>query len=345
VSLDAALQSIWYRPGPLQRVTAWLLWPLSLVFASAVSLRRVLFSAGLLRSKRVACPVIVVGNITAGGTGKTPFVIWLARQLHERGLSVAIITRGYGGNATQWPQVVTGASDPNNVGDEAVLLALRTQAVVVAGPDRIASANRALTLGANVVISDDGLQHYRLQRDAEIALFDSERGVGNGMYLPAGPLREGLSRLRDVSLIVSHRRGLPTRDRLPVANAVQIVSELGAARSLIGAIERPLSSFSGQVVHAIAGIGNPKAFFDALQLAGLQVQARALPDHAAIVAADIEFGDDLPVLMTEKDAVKCRAFADARCWSVELAIAMPAEVSKRILQVVETAIRQSGLNS
>jgi len=347
VSLDTAFQSIWYRSTPLQRIASWLLWPLSLLFAFVAIVRRGLFKAGLLTSRRVAKPVIVVGNITVGGTGKTPFVIWLAQYLRDRGLRPAIITRGYGGTASDWPQRVVAASDPILVGDEAVLLAVRTDAIVVAGPDRVAAANCAIEAGADVVISDDGLQHYRLQRDIEIVLFDAERGIGNGRYLPAGPLREGLRRLRGVPLVVSHHRGSRSlQDRAPVANALRVDSALGSVRSLTCAEERPLSSFSGQAVHALAGIGNPNAFFDALRKAGLLVrQAKALPDHAAIAPADLAFDDALPVLMTEKDAVKCRTFADARCWSVELTIAMPVEASRRIAQVVEAAIGQTGLNS
>jgi tetraacyldisaccharide 4'-kinase len=307
------------------------------MFAALALLRRGLYKSGIFKSQRVAKPVIVVGNITVGGTGKTPFVIWLTQQLCERGLHPAIITRGYGGRASQWPQVVTEQSDPHEVGDEAVLLAQRTQAMVVAGPDRVADAQRAIELGADVIVCDDGLQHYRLQRDAELVLFDAERGAGNGMYLPAGPLREGMRRLRSVSLVIEHRRGNSGARTLGV-EALAVSSELGMARALTTAEQRPLASFTGQPVHALAAIGNPEAFFAALRRAGLNVDARALPDHAPLTAADLAFNDDLPVLMTEKDAVKCRAFADARCWSVELAMSMTTEQSRVIMQVVDAAL-------
>jgi tetraacyldisaccharide 4'-kinase len=317
-----------------------LLWPLSLVFAMFASLRRGLYRLGIFKSQRVARPVIVVGNITVGGTGKTPFVIWLTQQLRERGLLPAIITRGYGGRAAQWPQIVTERSDPLEVGDEAVLLAQRAQAIVVAGPDRVADAQRAIELGADVIVCDDGLQHYRLQRDAEIVLFDAARGAGNGLYLPAGPLREGLHRLSSVSLVVLHRRGTTQASQLiQFPGAVQVSSELGSVQSLVNAEQRSLSSFAGQSVHAVAGIGNPDAFFTSLRAAGIIVDGKALPDHAPIAASDLTFDDVLPVLMTEKDAVKCRAFADSRCWSVELKLLVPPEQKQRIMAVCDAALR------
>jgi tetraacyldisaccharide 4'-kinase len=317
-----------------------LLWPLSLVFAMLASLRQGLYRLGIFKSQRVARPVIVVGNITVGGTGKTPFVIWLTQQLRERGLHPAIITRGYAGRAAQWPQVVTERSDPLEVGDETVLLAQRTQAIVVAGPDRVADAQRAIELGADVIVCDDGLQHYRLQRDAEIVLFDAARGAGNELYLPAGPLREGMHRLGSVSLVVLHRRGSTQTSReVQFSNAVQVSSELGSVQSLVNVEQRSLTSFAGQSVHAVAGIGNPGAFFAALRAAGLIVDGKALPDHAPIAASDLMFNDALPVLMTEKDAVKCRAFADSRCWSVELKLLVSPEQKQRIMAVCDAALR------
>ena len=345
MSIDSALQAIWYQRGPAQRIAACLLWPFSLVFASLASLRRGLYKAGVLKSQRVGRPIIVVGNITVGGTGKTPFVIWLTQQLRERGLRPAVITRGYGGRAAQWPQVVTERSDSLEVGDEAVLLAQRTQVIVVAGPDRVADAQRAIELGADVIVCDDGLQHYRLQRDAEIVLFDAARGAGNGLYLPAGPLRESLHRLGSVSLVILHRRGSTQTSRaVQFSDVAQVSSELGAAQSLVTAEQRSLASFAGQSVHAIAGIGNPDAFFASLREAGLHVDGKALPDHAPFTASDLTFNDTLPVLMTEKDAVKCRTFADSRCWFVELKLHVPQEQTQRIMGVCDAAIRSRSVS-
>jgi tetraacyldisaccharide 4'-kinase len=339
VSIDSALQRIWYQRGPAQLISSYLLWPLSMLFALVAQLRRTLYQFGIFPSQRVNSPVIVVGNITVGGTGKTPFVIWLVEQLRDKGLTPAVITRGYGGNANQWPQHVTVRSDPLQVGDEAVLIASRTHAVVVAGPDRVADAKCAIQLGADVLICDDGLQHYRLQRDAEIVLIDAERGVGNGFFLPAGPLRESVSRLRNVAAVVLHQRGQIQRAQpLATKDAITVSSSLGKVRSVATTEQRSLSSFSNRPVHAVAGIGNPEAFFTALRAAGLDVDAKALPDHAVLTAADIGYGDTAPVLMTEKDAVKCRGFADARCWSVELTMAIGSEERDRLLQVIDNAI-------
>ncbi len=208
--MDAFLQRVWY-----ERRSQWfslLLLPLSWLFAVIVALRRAAYRSGLAQSFRVSRPVIVVGNITVGGTGKTPMTIWLAEQLSARGLRVGIVLRGYGGTSTQWPRDVTNAdTSAEEVGDEAVLLARRTGALVVAGPDRVAAAKRAIERGAQVVLCDDGLQHYRLARDLEIAVIDERRGLGNGRLLPSGPLREPASRLDSVDLKVLTRRSSRSR--------------------------------------------------------------------------------------------------------------------------------------
>jgi tetraacyldisaccharide 4'-kinase len=344
VSIDSTLQRIWYERGPVQRIASYLLSPLALLFAAVSLTRRALYRVGIFKSRRVSRPVIVVGNVTVGGTGKTPFVIWLARHLQTRGVRVAIVTRGYGGNAQNWPQDVTADSDANVVGDEAVVLAMGSNAIVVAGPDRVADAQRAIERGAEIIICDDGLQHYRLQRDAEIVLFDAERGAGNGMYLPAGPLREGMRRLRRVQLVIEHLRSKKPAVRKLGVEALLVSSKLGKARSLASTEQRPLAAFAGQPVHAIAGIGNPEAFFTALRGMGLLADARALPDHARLSSADLAFNDNWPVLMTEKDAVKCRAFADARCWSVELAMSIDDAQSRVIMQIVDSAMRAHKVN-
>src|SRR5215831_16978855 len=184
--IDSTLQRIWYGRSPL----ALLLLPLSWVFIALAALRRLLYRSGTLKAVRVAKPVIVVGNITVGGTGKTPLVIWIANALGERGHRVSIVTRGYRGTSPQWPRDVTAESSTSEVGDEAVLLAKCTRAIVVAGRDRVAAAERAIELGAEIVLTDDGLQHYRLARSMEIAVVDAARRFGNGLRMPAGPLRE-----------------------------------------------------------------------------------------------------------------------------------------------------------
>lgn len=342
MSLDTTLQDLWYA-----RRHRWLLpalLPLSLLFALLVRLRRALYRHGWLRTHRVGRPVIVVGNLTVGGTGKTPFVIWLARQLEARGTRVGIVLRGYGGAARDWPREVTAQSSSEAVGDEAVLLAQRAGTIVVAGPDRVAAARRAIELGAQVVLSDDGLQHYRLARDCEIAVVDAARGFGNGLPLPAGPLREPRARLAAAHLIVLTQRGASTDAGAGAqwpgaAPRIAVRATLEEAVSLRTGERRPLAAFRGRVVHAVAGVGNPQPFFAALAAAGLQVDARALPDHARIRREDIEFPDRAPVLMTEKDAIKCRGLADERHWAVGLALQIDEPEAERVLAIVDAALR------
>jgi len=305
--MDTFLQSVWY-----ERRAQWfsaLLLPLSWLFAAVVGVRRAAYRNGWFRSFRVSRPVIVVGNVTVGGTGKTPMTIWLAEQLRSRGVQVGIVLRGYGGRSAHWPRDVQPDTAWEEVGDEAVLLAQRTQALVVAGPDRVAAAKRAIERGAEVVLCDDGLQHYRLARDGEIAVIDERRGLGNGRLLPAGPLREPAGRLAQVDLKVLTRRSGGVERPAAFANAMVATPVLGDAISIATGERRSLQSFAGSRVHAVAGIGNPQAFFDSLTNLGLTVQAHPLPDHAPLTVADISFADEAPVLMTQKDAVKCRAGA------------------------------------
>jgi tetraacyldisaccharide 4'-kinase len=324
--LDTFFQRVWYAGQA--RWTAPVLLPLSWLFALIASVRRAAYGVGLFRSYRVDRPVLVVGNITVGGVGKTPLTIWLASQLAARGVRVGIILRGYGGLSPTWPRHVNRTTPVQEVGDEAALLAQRTSAIVVAGPDRVADAQLAIELGAEVVLSDDGLQHYRLARDCEIAVIDEQRGLGNGRLLPAGPLRERRTRLSSVDLVVLTRR---TTAKPESANdrgepgSVTAGARLSRATSLATGEVRSLDAFRGAPVHAIAAIGHPQAFFDALTEQGLNVDSRALPDHAALSPADLSFGDDLPVLMTEKDAVKCRSFADQRFWAVRMDVELNAK--------------------
>lgn len=311
MSLDVRLQQLWYdRPG-----AALPLLPLSWLFGCIVSLRRWAFRVGLLRSTKLSKPVIVVGNLTVGGTGKTPVVIWLVNTLAAQGHTVGVITRGYGGQAKSWPQQVKPDSDPNLLGDEAVLIAQETHCLVFAGPNRVAAAEQAIAAGADVIISDDGLQHYRLQRDLELVVVDASRLFGNGHLLPAGPLREPLQRLETANMVLFNQRVARQPPPLPIPHAAFRIG-LTKLRSLHSGEPRPLDSLRGQQVHVVTGIGNPLAFLQALRTMEVRMDARLLRDHAELTVDDIEFGDALPVLMTEKDAVKCRRFAGARHWAV-----------------------------
>ena len=309
----AWLERYWYRSTPLGIV----LYLPSLLFRLAVALRRGLYRAGVFGAATLPVPVIVVGNITVGGTGKTPLVLWLSNLLRKHGMHPGIISRGYGGRAGA-PQCVTAASDPATCGDEPLLLAQRSEAPVWVGTDRAAAA-RAL-LGAHpecdVIVSDDGLQHYRLARNIEIAVVDGARGVGNGLMLPAGPLREPPSRLTTVDAIIinaSQAAGVGFRARTPAAFAMALQNR--GFHNLLNPDHRAAPElFQNRRVHAVAGIGNPRRFFEHLQRLGIAFTAHPFPDHYAFSARDLEFADADFVVMTEKDAVKCRSFASEKHW-------------------------------
>ncbi|MGC3980793.1 MAG: tetraacyldisaccharide 4'-kinase [Steroidobacteraceae bacterium] len=329
-SLDTRLQQLWYGGGR----PFWLL-PLSWLFGLIAGLRRWLFRIGVLPSVKLSRPVIVVGNVTVGGTGKTPLVIWLANALQAQGRKVGVITRGYGGKAPHWPQAVQPDSDPVLVGDESVLIAQQTQALVYAGPDRVAAAQQAIVAGAELVISDDGLQHYRLQRDVELAVVDASRLFGNGLLLPAGPLREPPQRLREVDMVLLNQRSAGSKTPELSVPSISYRVGLGQMRALVSNEIRDLSSLKGLQVHVVTGIGNPQAFIQALLDLGLRVDARVLPDHAQFVRDDIEFDDSLPVLMTEKDAVKCRRFAGAQHWAVAAEVLLDSVDEARLLHCLQ----------
>jgi tetraacyldisaccharide 4'-kinase len=314
----------------------WLLWPLGIGFKVAVSVRRALYRAGRLASVRLPVPVIVVGNIAVGGTGKTPSVAWLARELRERGFSVGIISRGYGGRAKSWPQAVTDASDPREVGDEPVLLAQLAGCPVAVGPDRIAAGQQLLAEHAiNVLVADDGLQHYRLGRQFEIAVVDGARGLGNGLPLPGGPLREPAQRLSEVDAVIVNGPGWAGQ------GAFRAKLEVTRVYQLAGVEERKLSDFSGTLVHAVAGVGNPGRFFSMLEAAGIIVDPRALPDHSDIDVSELEFDDDAPILITEKDAVKCAA-PRADIWVIAVELRFDGDdggrLMRRIVNALEAAV-------
>lgn len=313
---DTFFQRIWYEDSFAYRM----LLPLSWLFAGLVLVRRFLYQRGVLNAVRVNRPVVVVGNITVGGTGKTPVTIWLARQLKERGMNPGVISRGYGGSVGHNPLQVTGDSDPAVVGDEAVLMARRSDCLVVVHPNRIRAAQDLSMLGVDVVISDDGLQHYRLARDYEIAVIDGARGFGNGHMLPAGPLREPLSRLDSVDRAILNKSVMRSErviDDLPKGLPLTDFYLKGtSARSLDDSEEVPLEIFAGKAVHAVAAIGNPGRFFTFLESHGMQVIEHPFPDHAKLIEVDLRYDDDLDVLMTEKDAVKCAALDVDNCWYV-----------------------------
>lgn len=334
---DLLWQRLWYEGKP--RWLLLLLIPCSWLFRLIAGLRRAAYRVGVFRVQRVSRPVIVIGNISVGGTGKTPFVIWMTRFLQGQGRRVGVVLRGYGGDSAHWPRDVYADTPASEVGDEPVLHAASTNAIVVAGPDRVAAAHRAIERGAEIVLTDDGLQHYRLGRDGEIAVVDAQRGLGNRRLLPAGPLREPASRLRSVDLIVKTRRSGVVTPASAVEKEVIADARIGDAVALLAGGTRPLDSFRGMRVHALAAIGNPGAFFSSLRHAGLEIVEHPYPDHSVLTRAEITFDDDAPVLMTEKDAVKCRALADGRHWAVRLDTILDAGGTALIGELVDRVMR------
>jgi len=326
------LQWHWYRITPLHL----LLLPLSLLFRLIVATRRLLFRCGALSSIKLPVPVIIVGNITVGGTGKTPLTLWLAEQLLADGWHPGIISRGFGGSGSV-PQQVMDNSDPATVGDEPVLMAQRLLCPVWVGRDRPAAA-RALLLAhpeCDVILSDDGLQHYRLQRDVEIVVVDGLRRFGNGFFLPAGPLREATSRLRGVDAVVINGGAVVQRGSKAIQDEFLMKLEGMHFYNLLNpAITATADDFQGQCVHAIAGIGHPERFFLHLNKLGLTPKTHSFPDHHQYTAADLAYNDDYALLMTEKDAVKCIAFADERCWVLRVEAHLDSALTQLILKKI-----------
>jgi tetraacyldisaccharide 4'-kinase len=348
VSLDTRLQRLWY--GPAWRSLP--LWPVAWLFRGVVATRAWLYRVGLLRRIAVGVPVIVVGNLTVGGTGKTPVAAWLVRRLASSGRKVGVVLRGYGAGHRGEPRIVELSDNSSTVGDEALLHARRGAHVVVIGADRAAAAELAQARGADVVVSDDGLQHLRLARDYEIAVIDGDRGLGNGWMLPAGPLREPAARLERADAIVITQRGDAHRSDATTASLhpLQVAARfsLGDAVNLVSGERRPLASFAGRRdLHAIAGIGHPEAFFAGLRVNGLELTPHALPDHAAPDPAALPFPRETTVLMTEKDAVKCAAFAQPSWWWVELDVTFDRADAQRLLASISerTGLTGAGVTS
>lgn len=311
----------WYRDA------AWLqaLRPLSWLYRYGVESRRKAYATGRKPVWRSPVPVIVVGNLTLGGTGKSPLVAWLARWLGERGWRPGIVSRGYGGQAPRYPFYVDSDSDVTFSGDEPLMLAQQTGRPVVVDPDRPRGARKLIAAGCDIVIADDGLQHLALGRDIELVVVDGALGFGNGRCLPAGPLREPLSRLASVDAVVVNggnrdvlaAAASPDADEAPAGYGMQLVP--ARWRHLTDGVGYGVETapFSGRV-HALAGIGRPARFFATLEALGVSHDAHPLPDHHRFSAEDLRFADNRPVVMTAKDAVKCRRFANERCWALDV---------------------------
>lgn len=321
------LEGQWYTYTP------WhvLLWPISVVFRALVALRRTFYHLGYFRIERLPVPVIVVGNITVGGAGKTPTVLWLVDYLKQLGRKPGIISRGYGSNAFH-PRLVTALSNPEVVGDEPLLLARRSGCPVWVGHDRVATAQELLHTHpeCDVLVSDDGLQHYRLKRDMEVVVMEYLRRFGNGFMLPAGPLREPAGRLKSVDAVVVNGAAW-----LEGPNQFAMTLKGSTFRNLENP-ERyaPAEEFKGRRVHALAGIGNPRRFFDHLRGLGLEVMEHPFPDHHVFTAKDLEFPGAEAVVMTEKDAVKCAPLATPLCWMLPVEADIDPALGYKVLDTL-----------
>ena len=309
-----------------------LLLPFGLLFGLLVHVRRLFYRYGLLESTKLPVPVVIVGNITAGGSGKTPLVMALAKALSETGLHPGIVSRGYGGRASG-PIPVEESSRPEDVGDEPVLLR-KTGFPVWVGRKRGQAAQKLLDAHpeCDILIGDDGLQHYALCRDFEIAVIDASRGLGNGLLLPAGPLREPPGRLKQVNAIVFNGGEYPTEGPVPTFGM-----RLSGNRFI--SLDHPeisanASNFQGKSIHAIAGIGNPDRFFAHLASLGLQFTPHPFPDHHPYRDEDLEFENCDFILMTEKDAIKCGGFAPGKCWFLQVGAEVDPGLAELIVQTL-----------
>ena len=322
MTLAERIQQHWRTPTAVSLA----LTPLSLVYGLVTKLRKAAYISGLLKTYRFDIPVVVVGNLTVGGTGKTPFVMTLAEQLKTRGWHPGIVSRGYRGTVRE-AELVPADGDAGHFGDEPVLVARKTGVPVAVARRRAHAVEALLKESVDIVISDDGLQHYAMARSAEIVMVDEIEGLGNGFLLPAGPLREPATRLESVDIRV--RRG---GEANPGEYSVR--TALGLARNLVTGEEAPLDEFRNQSLAALAGIHRPERFFRLLKKHGLTVREYPFPDHHQFCADDVPA--ETAVLMTEKDAVKCGRFATDRCWSV----AQVTEIPEALIDELENVIRQ-----
>ena len=310
--------SAWYG----KRRWTMVLLPLMLLFILLAYLRRSVSERYL--QKRLVTPVIVVGNISVGGTGKTPLLIALVKWLQQQGYTPGVISRGYGGKAAQYPYLLSDSSTAAEAGDEPVTIYQQTGCSVCVGADRVAVARVLEDQNCDILLSDDGLQHYRLGRDIELAVVDGQRGLGNGWRLPVGPLREAIARLQEVDWVVVNSPGdnfsLPNLAELfyiPMSIQARAIVNVKTGESVAG------DFFSARPVNAVAGIGNPQRFHATLLQLGIDSVLHAFPDHYCYSSADLSFSGDVPIIMTEKDAVKCRHFAQPHWYYLPIQANLP----------------------
>ncbi len=324
------IEALWSGKNGLWR----LLTPFSVIYALVSGLNRYLYRWGLRASYRPPVPVVVVGNLTAGGNGKTPVVIWLVTYLRKQGYRPAVVSRGYGGKAKHYPLIIDNLTLAEHAGDEPVLIFQRTGVPVAVAPDRSAAVRRILQHDPNidVIITDDGLQHYALQRDIEIVVIDGERRFGNGWLIPAGPMRERTTRLKTVDAVIVNGT-----TRVQTDIAMQLMP--GDAINLFHGQQKPAKDLLGTV--AMAGIGYPPRFFSMLRQIGVKVEREvAFADHHAYSEAELHSltSSTTPLLMTEKDAVKCRHFAAENWWYMPVEAVLQGPALPTLLTQITTLI-------
>ena len=319
MSFSDRLLNAWYQGHPALSV----LRPLEALYRRVVTSKRERFIKGHGEIYRSPVPVVVVGNITVGGTGKTPLILFLIEHCRARGLRVGVVSRGYGATPSTLPWRVAAGDSPAQAGDEPLLIVQRTGVPLMIDPDRGRAVQALLAQESlDLILSDDGLQHYRLARDLELVLIDAARGLGNGRCLPAGPLREPAERLQTVDAVLRNGAHADSPDGYAFRLKPTALINLASGE------RRELTHFQpGQAMHAVAGIGNPQRFFTTLEALNWRPTAHPFADHARLDAEQLNFSPDLPVVMTEKDAVKCRAFAKPHWWYLAVdAVPTPAFV-------------------
>tara|TARA_R110000744_G_scaffold68920_6_gene140094 strand:- start:1358 stop:2419 length:1062 start_codon:yes stop_codon:yes gene_type:complete len=317
------IEKVWFQDHPAKWLIVPLLLPLSVLFAALSFLRRLAYQVGLFKQVKMSVPVVVVGNIGIGGNGKTPVTLYLVEKLTEQGIKIGVVSRGYGSKAPHYPYQVTDESTAETAGDEPLLIFQRSGVPVVIGADRIKACQCLIELGCEIIIADDGLQHYRLARDFEFVVIDGKRLFGNGLLLPAGPLREPTSRIARADCVIVN--GLSTWQKQVSAFALPVLTMVLKANQVINVKSGEsvdLDTFLAQNlakdkrINAIAGIGDPQRFFNTLEQVGFTLSSvKGFIDHQAFSVHDLEqFSSEIPLLMTEKDAVKCASFAQEHYW-------------------------------
>ena len=329
VSKQQELNKIWYEGKKIPiRYSI-----LSGIFKIVSNFRKKLYSIGLLKSYQIKCPVVIVGNISVGGVGKTPMVIWLVNKLQSQGLKVGVVSRGYGGKREHEPLLVIPQTSAKASGDEALLIARHTNAPVYVGKNRVKAAKKlVLDYRVDIIISDDGLQHYALKRDLEIVLIDANYGLGNEKLLPAGPLREEKSRLDKVDIVVY--KGLKKEAHYFEYEPL-MVYELGRIKN-----QKPIESFRNQHINAIAGIAHPDSFFTLLANQGLAIIKNPLDDHEELTEAHFKFDNNDPIFITEKDAVKCHDLKLKNVWVVVLKLVVKQQTKDALLALIKGVMKK-----